>query len=249
MPGLSLAILGPYSAALAGRPLGRFRTRLAQALLIYLACEPERHRREHLMALLWPGLPQVSAQQNLRQNLYLLRRSVAEVAAQDGRAVPFVLADSDIVQLNPDAVVAVDARRFAALIDRIRPGLGELEEAVALYRGDFLSDFYLADSNPFEEWAAARREAYRRGVLLALERLAAIHLTDEDFALIGETDDARRDARTGPVDQHLGLIPFHDRHARVGRSKIDTNDFCHDEKLLRAPLRRGANLLDQRACQ
>ena len=63
MPGLSLAILGPYAAALDGQPLPGFRTRLAQALFIYLACEPERHRREQLMALFWPGLPQASAQQ------------------------------------------------------------------------------------------------------------------------------------------------------------------------------------------
>ncbi len=165
MPGLSLAILGPYAAALDGQPLPGFRTRLAQALFIYLACEPERHRREQLMALFWPGLPQASAQQNLRQNLYLLRRAIPEVAAVSGQAaVPLVLANSDTLQLNPAAAVVVDARRFAALIDRIRPGLGELEEAVALYRGDFLADFYLPDSNPFEEWAAARREAYRRGV-------------------------------------------------------------------------------------
>jgi len=128
MSGLALNVLGPYAAALDGQPLGRFRTRPAQALFIYLACELERQRREHLMALLWPGLPQASAQQNLRQNLYLLRRAVPEVAAHDGQGiVPFVLADTDTVQLNPAAAVVVDARRFAALIDRIRPGLGVLE--------------------------------------------------------------------------------------------------------------------------
>lgn len=73
--------------------------------------------------------------------------------------MPLVLADSDTLQLNPAAAVAVNARRFAALSDRIRPGLGELEEAIALYRGDFLADFYLPDSNPFEEWGppGARR--------------------------------------------------------------------------------------------
>ena len=71
MSGLELSLLGPFSATLEGQTLKGFRTRLAQALLVYLVCQPERHLREHLMALLWPSLPQASAQQNLRQSLYL----------------------------------------------------------------------------------------------------------------------------------------------------------------------------------
>ena len=200
MRGLSLQLLGPFSASLNGKPLGSFRTRLAQALLIYLACEPVRHRREHLMALLWPGLPQTSAQQNLRQNLYLLRRAIPEVAAAGGiGATPLVLADHDTLQLNPAAAVVVDVRRFAALIGRIRPGLGEMEEAVALYRGDFLADFYLPDSNPFEEWAAAHREALRRDALDVLRQLTARYLADDAY------DQAEACAR-----RQLTIDPLHD---------------------------------------
>jgi WD40 repeat protein/DNA-binding SARP family transcriptional activator len=232
--GLSLSLLGPYSATLDGQPLGGFRTRLAQALFIYLACEPERQRREYLMALFWPGLPQASAQKNLRQNLYLLRRAIPEVITADGqRAVPFVLADNDVVQINSDAVVAVDARRFAALIHRIRPGLGELEETVALYRGDFLTDFYLPDSNPFEEWAAARREACRRGVLLALEHLAAILVGDEDFTA-AETY-ARRQLVIDPLHEtgHRQLIEV---LARSGRRSAALAHFDDYRRLLHVEL-------------
>jgi len=214
--------------------LGGFRTRLAQALFIYLACEPERHRREHLMALLWPGLPQTSAQQNLRQNLYLLRRAVPEVMTADGQGgAPFVLADTDTVQLNPNAAVVVDARRFAALIDRIRPGLGEMEEAVALYRGDFLADFYLPDSNLFEEWAAARREAYRRGVLAALERLAAYHLTDADFT--AAENYARRQLSIDPLHE-AGNRQLIELLARDGRRSAALAHFDDYRRLLNVEL-------------
>jgi DNA-binding SARP family transcriptional activator len=152
MPGLSLLLFGPFSAEVNGQALSGFRTRLVPALLIYLACQPERHRREHLMALLWPGLPQTSAQQNLRQNLYLLRQRVPEVIARDGLTqIPLIVADRDAVQINPDAAVEVDVCRFDTLLDRIRAGREELAEAAALYRGDFLADFYLPDSNPFED--------------------------------------------------------------------------------------------------
>ncbi len=147
--------------------------------------------------------------------------------------MPLVLADSDTLQLNPAAAVAVDARRFAALSDRIRPGLGELEEAIALYRGDFLADFYLPDSNPFEEWAAARREAYRRGVLLALERLTAIHLTDEDFAAAEAY--ARRQLAIDPLHE-AGNRQLIELLARGGRRSAALAHFDDYRRLLNVEL-------------
>ena len=94
MPHLKLSLLGPFSASLDDQPLAAFRTKAVQALLIYLACQLEQsHRREHLMTLLWPGLPQKSGQANLRQILYLLRQTIPEVNPQnEEESVPFLLA-------------------------------------------------------------------------------------------------------------------------------------------------------------
>jgi WD40 repeat protein/serine/threonine protein kinase/DNA-binding SARP family transcriptional activator len=190
MSGLSLSLLGPFLAVTEGGTLPAFRTRFVQALLIYLACQPERHRREALMALLWPDASQPSAQQNLRQILYYLRKALPEVSSRDGRArVPLVLADRDFVQLNPDAAVEVDVHRLMAPLHPTQFSTEELVQVAALYRGDFLADFYLPDSNPFEEWAAMRRETYRQQVLAILERLGRVYLRDEEF------DSAERYAR------------------------------------------------------
>ena len=57
MAALELQLLGSFKAALGGEKLESFRTQKAQALLIYLAIEPEAHRRENLTAILWPGMP------------------------------------------------------------------------------------------------------------------------------------------------------------------------------------------------
>src|SRR5262249_43491956 len=50
-----------------------------------------------------------------------------------------------------------------------------LTEAVALYRGDFLAHFFLADSPAFEEWVFLKREWLRREALEALQQLASYH--------------------------------------------------------------------------
>ena len=157
MSGLALSLLGPLTITLDDRPFGGIRIRPALALLVYLACRPERQHREHLMSLLWPDWSPASAQQNLRQNLYVLRQVIPQVTSHDGSPVPLLLADRGGLQLNPDAGVSVDVLPFATLLERPHPTATQLAEAVALYRGDFLADFYLPDSEPFEEWAAARR--------------------------------------------------------------------------------------------
>src|SRR5439155_26716754 len=130
----------------------RFRTSKVQALLIYLAVEATsrpaaRHRREALIELLWPGLPLLSAQDNLRQVLYQLRKAIPDLPSSDRAArVPLLLADRQTVQLNPAGAYDLDVATFQQLL-RGSPSLVALEQAAVLYRGDFLADFYLPDSD------------------------------------------------------------------------------------------------------
>jgi DNA-binding SARP family transcriptional activator len=51
-------------------------------------------------------------------------------------------------------------------------------DALALYRGDFLADFYLPDANTFEEWVSARRAGFQRQMLDALARLAEVTIAE-----------------------------------------------------------------------
>lgn len=190
---LSLSLLGPFQATLGAEPLTDFRTRKVQALLIYLAAEPQAHSRDWLLNLLWPGLPEVSARSNLRQILYYLRQVVSESDAAEQPETSLVIANRQEIQLNPLTDVTVDTRQFSARLQQsqthhhldlfaCRECARALEEAVALYRGDFLADFYLDDSNEYEEWSHARREYFRRQALDALSTLAAMFLRRQEYA-------------------------------------------------------------------
>ncbi|MDX1415582.1 MAG: protein kinase, partial [Candidatus Promineifilaceae bacterium] len=205
MATLHLSFLGRFQALLDETPVTTFRTNKVQALVIYLAAEgAEPQRRETLMELLWPGMPERSARHNLRQALYYLRLSVPEVSANglplesseldksDTALVPLVLANRQTIQLNPRAAVQVDVRRFSHLIatwqahehlDLLTCSTCRetLEEAIALYRGDFLADFYLDDSNEFEEWAESKRYSYRRKALDALETLTSMKMRQKAY--------------------------------------------------------------------
>ena len=176
MNNLSISLLGSFHATLNEELITQFRTKSVQALLIYLVCEGKRpSSREQLMELLWPGLPQASAQSNMRQTLYRLRKLIPEVAAKEGGVVPFIVSKNKTVQIHPDANYFADVQAFDLLVEQ------NPEQAIPLYRGDFLADFYLPESEQFEEWAAARRADYRRQVLSALEELTAAAIKQADY--------------------------------------------------------------------
>ena len=60
-----------------------------------------------------------------------------------------------------------------------------LQQAVDLYRGKFLQEFFLEDSAEFEEWAVARRETTHQRALEALTDLANYYGQQGELAAAG----------------------------------------------------------------
>ncbi|NJN98762.1 MAG: AAA family ATPase [Anaerolineales bacterium] len=184
MPELEIALLGPFQVRLAGEGVSHFATLKVQALLAYLAVEAAYpHSRETLAALLWPEQPEELARLSLRQTLFKLRQVILPA---------YVTSSRQTIQFNPHSDYSLDVATFTTLINACHrhphPNLGncpsclaQLQTAVALYRGDFLTDFFLADSAPFEEWALLKREWLRREALHALYHLAAYHQQQGDY--------------------------------------------------------------------
>ncbi len=192
---LSLSLLGRFRASYNGEPLTRFGSNKVQALLIYLTVTEAlneghdglRHRREAVMELLWPGsLPQ-SAQNNLRQTIYKLRQLLPTLADTDGQPAEFILSERLTVRLNPQTSYDLDIATFHQHLTQTQAHnhdslhscskcQARLQQAVTLYQGDFLSDFFLEDSNEFEGWAWNLRALHRRQVLDALDTLTLMML-------------------------------------------------------------------------
>src|SRR5262245_35094620 len=183
MAGLSLALLGPLQITLDGQPVSGFAYNKARALLAYLAIEAERpHHRDALVGLLWPDLPDTTARANLRVALANLRVAIGDASAR----VPFLLITRDTIQFNPAGDYVLDVAGFTALLtncethahrhlERCRSCAVRMQQALALYRGDFLAEFGISDSAPFEEWQLRQRERLHQRALGALARLTNYH--------------------------------------------------------------------------
>ncbi|MFO7632901.1 MAG: BTAD domain-containing putative transcriptional regulator, partial [Caldilinea sp.] len=173
---LNLKLLGPFSAAFDGEPSLRFATSKVQALLCILAMERARPlARERLMTMLWPDMPLPSAQQNVRQTLYLLRRSLE----RGSTILPVIASDRLTLQFDSRFPVWLDVEQF---LDLTEGGCSPAEwrAGLDLYQGDFLEEFYLVDSDVFEEWSAGKRAWLHERAVTTLDWLVEYSLAEGD---------------------------------------------------------------------
>lgn len=183
---IELRILGPVD--LGPDPQGELAAVLAQpkrlALLAYLATAapsattagtPHFVRRDTLSALFWPDRDQEHARSSLRQALRGLRQAFGPNA--------ILTQGYEAVALDP-AVVRCDAAVFDA-----HAAVGAHDAAVALYRGDFLTGFFLTDAPEFERWMEDRRARLRRTACAAARALS------QAYSAAGKVSDATEIAR------------------------------------------------------
>ncbi|MBK7893610.1 MAG: tetratricopeptide repeat protein [Anaerolineaceae bacterium] len=180
---LTLNFFGGFHAAVDDQPISESRAKRIEALLIFLALEANRpHRREVLIGLLLPDMPDEAARTNLRQTLSRLRKAIYDAQAQP----PFLLSSRESTQFNPASNHALDVVQFQAGLAGCAAHRGGREDvcgdcmalaatAVSLYKGPFLDGFFLEDSSAFEEWVLAHRQRLQAEALAALEALTAYH--------------------------------------------------------------------------
>ena len=144
------------------RVITRFPTRKVASLLAYLASYPQQaHPREALIDLFWQESVLQAGRASLSQALSTLRRQIEPPGIPAGSVL---VTTGTEVRLNPEALTT-DLADFERFLQRARTTQSSMEraqslqQAVALYRGEFLPGFY-------EEWALTEQ---RRLAALCLQ--------------------------------------------------------------------------------
>lgn len=159
---LRIQTLGGLDISLDGQPLAGLKTRKAQALLVYLACQPgAAFSREHLQGLLWADSDKKRAAASLRQVLSGLRRALPE---------GMLLLDGLEVTFSAQADCRLDAAQLHDQPERVT--------------GDFLHGFVAGDAPLWEEWLYSQRERIRLAALDGLLAKGEALAADEPAAAI-----------------------------------------------------------------
>jgi DNA-binding SARP family transcriptional activator len=147
---------------------------LFQLLLTHRAAALDR---DQILEHLWSGTDPAAAGRNFKVTLNTLYH-VLEPERDPGSESAFIGREGSSYSLRPGADLWIDAEQFAALVARTQAPSGLtpseaiplLEEALALYKGDYLPEAL------YETWAAGERERLAVLFLSAADRLAELYL-------------------------------------------------------------------------
>lgn len=142
-------------------------------------------RRDSLVALLWPELPDERARAALRKALHYLRSALG----------------SDVLRTRGEEEICIDtsALRCDACEMRDLAARGEYSRALTLYGGEFLPGLHVSDAPEFEQWIDGERFSLRTTAIecaVARARELAAERSFEEALKY-----ARRSVELGPTDE------------------------------------------------
>ena len=186
----------------------------AQSLLAYLIAHRDRPQgRDHLAEIFWGDRPEHNARRSLATALWQIRRCLPDD--------DFLLADAADVQINPRRTFWLDVAEFEKLArTRTAPAhVSALQQAVALYRGEFLDGFY-------DDWVLSER--YRleslycdalAGLMAAREALGEHEAVLAVALRLLEQDSLREDAHRAAMRAYCRLGQRQAALAQYGRCR------------------------------
>jgi DNA-binding SARP family transcriptional activator/energy-coupling factor transporter ATP-binding protein EcfA2 len=170
---LWLNLLGSPEILYGGQPLEDVLPKKAQALLYYLSLTRGIHARNFLASMLWSTADTTKAQTNMRNILPPLRQHLDGVFTIEYQTITF----------NVETPYVIDVERFERILkgDLQNVALPSIEDALSLYRGEFLAEFRVRNAPVFEQWLIARRENFFKLALKGWETVARRYLAQEEF--------------------------------------------------------------------
>jgi DNA-binding SARP family transcriptional activator len=174
MPALRIRLFGTLEIRRAGR-VQTLEGRKSQELLCYLLlARGRRCHREMLATLLWPEASASQSKKYLRQAAWRVHAGLDSSTNSEARVLT---ASPDWLQISADAPVHTDVERFEAISREAElvaatpldaALAGRLREAVELYRGDLLENWY-------QDWCLFERERLQNLYLGLLDMLCIFH--------------------------------------------------------------------------
>jgi ATP/maltotriose-dependent transcriptional regulator MalT len=166
-PRLQIFSLGAARVVRGGEEVAKsaWQTATTKELFFYFAVHPQAWRKEQIVAELWQDTQAAKANDIFHSSVYRIRRALFPEC---------LLYHNGLYELNPETERWTDADEFERLLEAAHhaPGPAQavelLNQALVLYRGDFLQEFY-------SDWCQTRRESLREKYVSGLTLLAHHH--------------------------------------------------------------------------
>lgn len=173
---LQIRLLGVLQISVDGNVLPSLPTQKANGILGYITLNTGKGlSREHLAGLFWPDRPQSNARRSLHTALWQIRSLLKKAGLKPEKLFS---ASSNTVCWSPEIDYWLDVPEFEKSVNQASPS--QLQNAVDLYRGSFLSNIY-------EDWCLEERYRLESYYLRALSKLISHYLESRRFSAAMET--------------------------------------------------------------
>lgn len=170
---LKLKLLGTFQLTINEESINNFGYEKVKGLLAYLATEAHvPHSREEIATLFWPDLSSKAARVNLRRALSNLRillkdkKEGGQFLLSDRQTIRFNYAKSHHIDLwDFQELVSAASKKQFTLEELGSNTIANLEKAVSLYKGLFLSQVRIYDSELFDNWLRVKRQQLHQQVV------------------------------------------------------------------------------------
>ncbi|GIK56332.1 MAG: regulatory protein AfsR [Chloroflexota bacterium] len=174
MARLEISLLGSPKIQLDGKVITGLPAK-AQALLFYLVVSGQQQTRERLAEMLF------SEETMMREKKLSNLRGPGALLALNEVLSAFVETRKFSVAFNTESDYWLDLDEFHACLRNPNPTPAQLQRAVDLYQGDFLTGLRVRDADGFEEWAEQVRRALETQIVTALYLLAVHYKEQRQF--------------------------------------------------------------------
>lgn len=167
---LQIRLLGVLQIAVDGNVLPSLPTQKANGLLGYLSLQSGKElSREHLADLFWPDRPRTNARRSLHTALWQIRTLFKDAGLNPEG---LLVTTASTVMWSPNVEYWLDVPEFEKGVTQ--GSAQQLQSAIDLYRGSFLSNVY-------EDWCLEERYRLEAYYLRALSKLITYYLNNRRF--------------------------------------------------------------------
>lgn len=205
LPSVRAFALGRGSVLVGERQVSdlEWRSEKSKEMFFFLLIKHDAVSKEEIFAALWPDLPESKCNSNFHSSLYRLRRALFHECVVRDAGGGYALNPKGVFASDVDAFNRAMLEADVAKDDAARSA--KLDEAVALYKGGFLSSTY-------SEWTETIRRELEDRYIEALNELAAHRLRDgaheealQLFKLLEAVDTYSDAAAYGIMRCHIAL--------------------------------------------
>ena len=186
-----------------GCPAPIMKSQKGCALLAYLVVTGQSQPREVVADLLWES-------DSTRRSLARLRDLLRRIRP----LLPDLIITPHLLSYHPRPTTDIDYRTFQQGLAQT-DNLTTLDEALSLYQGDLLANFYLPETPPFNEWLSLTREKLRQQVNIHSRQLCYLYAQRREWS-----------RGTAVAQRWLNLDPLHEAaHRWLMRFLAGQEDF------------------------